>query len=896
MGGGRGRGKFYTSAYVGGLILTFFTDTGSEVSLVPRKWAKFGDVSKLKKPIKITGYDGRSSQTITEKVGLVLDFICTHRYLEFLICDVHDCILGNDILKDSRLNVMLNTKTSMLTVGKRKVGAHSSSAASRAELRRRGVPSSSSPDWWGTVWALTATDTWMMPSASTCVTFGSSVKGLKGKTAMLSLFDENADVYVPSSLHDSSLMVSTTWVTNNTDEKIFWPKGTRIGELVRCYDIDGKLPAKSFRGVCAVSTAIDGPVPLSTLVDNGRVPDEQLERMRTEGVEMDLSTSFPTARMDLPENVEIDIEEEKKKAAACIYWDDKDQLLSRFNLKDVSEEVGKQLGDLMYDFRHVFHNTEKDAQMKEGIRIPPIEIAIDPSVPPPRKERPRRLNEKKIAALQKHVDTLLKQGVIEPVTDAAGVILSPVNCVFEIRYLAKERRNVEKTRMVLDLRGVNKMIVKSSYPLPLCDQFRKKIAADGIKVFSNFDASSFYFQFKTAPHSYKRLFAFNFEGKLYWLTRLPMGASTSGAHAQLFMDYAFARHPRAFPYLDDVTVASRDIKEHIEMDLPLCFAIASYFNIIFKPAKADLAQPSCRVLGFEVGQGAESLANEKKEKIESMTFPVTKAEAVSRCAFFSYFLPLSNKLTELMSGLRRLAAPKVRFSPTQTDRDEFDRLKNHLLDPKIGAIRFPSASPSDAILVFTDSSCHAMSALMTQMLPPLPESGLDLSKKYLHIVGCFSKSVPDGWTSHPIWLLELAALDECCHRHRNLLLGRIFYILTDSQTVRHWASMTRVPSDIARKVMRLQEFQYKVLWIQGTVNPSDWLSRVDTDRPTACTFPSFLQNQIFNSKGEPVDHRSLFSDRKCQEAEDFFSSPQTPSFSGGRGVGSSRRGCGGSGA
>ena len=79
-----------------------------------------------------------------------------------------------------------------------------------------------------------------------------------------------------------------------------------------------------------------------------------------------------------------------------------------------------------------------------------------------------------------------------------------------------------------------------------------------------------------------------------------MGASTSGAHAQLFMDYAFSRHERAFPYLDDVTVASRDIKQHIEEDIPLCFAIASFFNILFKPAKADLAQPSCRVLGFEV--------------------------------------------------------------------------------------------------------------------------------------------------------------------------------------------------------------------------------------------------------------------------------------------------------
>ena len=210
-----------------------------------------------------------------------------------------------------------------------------------------------------------------MPSASTCLTFACSKKGLKGKTAMLSLFDEDEDIYVPSSLHDSSLLVSTTWVSNNTDKMIFWPKGTKIGEIVHCYDLDDqKLPDKSFRGVCAVSTELGGPVPLSSLVDCGRVPDEQLHRMRSNGVEMDLQTDFPTAKMDLPKDVEIDIEVEKKKSASCIYWEDKDHLLTKFNLNDVSKEVGIQLGELMYDFRHIFHNVDGNEQIQEERFLP----------------------------------------------------------------------------------------------------------------------------------------------------------------------------------------------------------------------------------------------------------------------------------------------------------------------------------------------------------------------------------------------------------------------------------------------------------------------------------------------------------------------------------------------
>ena len=148
------------------------------MSLVSRKWAKFGEISKLKRPIKIAGFDGKSCHVIKEKVGLNLDFVSVQRYVEFLICDIKDNILGNDVLKDKMLEIALNTKTSMLTIGKKRIGAHPSSTASRIELRRRGGPTSS-PEWWGTVWALTATDAWIMPSASTCLTFACSKKGLK---------------------------------------------------------------------------------------------------------------------------------------------------------------------------------------------------------------------------------------------------------------------------------------------------------------------------------------------------------------------------------------------------------------------------------------------------------------------------------------------------------------------------------------------------------------------------------------------------------------------------------------------------------------------------------------------------------------------------------------------
>ena len=48
IGENSSKGKYFNSVYVHGLIMTYFIDTGSEISLCSKKWAKFGEVRKLK--------------------------------------------------------------------------------------------------------------------------------------------------------------------------------------------------------------------------------------------------------------------------------------------------------------------------------------------------------------------------------------------------------------------------------------------------------------------------------------------------------------------------------------------------------------------------------------------------------------------------------------------------------------------------------------------------------------------------------------------------------------------------------------------------------------------------------------------------------------------------------
>ena len=302
----------------------------------------------------------------------------------------------------------------------------------------------------------------------------------------------------------------------------------------------------------------------------------------------------------------------------------------------------------------------------------------------------------------------------------------------------------------------------------------------------------------------------------------------------------------------------------------MALAICSKYNILLSPKKSDLLKNEVRVLGFQLARSSEAIADEKKTKIREMAFPETKKDAVSKAAFFAYFMPVAPKLSHLMAPLRRLAHPKTRFKPTESDKESFVELKEYLLDDDVGALRMPSNDKDATILIWTDSSSTSIGCVITQLLPPLPGSDLDPTKRYLCIVGCYSRKIEDTWSVFPIWILELTALEECTRKFFWLLAGRSFYAITDSTTVKSWASLDNVPKDVARMILRLQRFDYRILWIKSELNLSDWVTRIPVGSPPEARFPRFLSGRIYNSKGHHVPWQKLFCKATAEKTKEFF--------------------------
>ena len=230
--------------------------------------------------------------------------------------------------------------------------------------------------------------------------------------------------------------------------------------------------------------------------------------------------------MDLEIVEDVDVEAERAKSKSCPFWPDKEYFYAQFNFKDLPESDAERIKSLLWDFKHCFYNEQFPQQFAAGLKMRPVKIDRLPDSQPKR-EKLRRVSDKKLAYLKSHINKLLSENVIKELQDTTKGHASPCHVVIEQRYIASKNAMVEKSRLTIDLREINKILPSASWPLPHMDDFRQKCAEKGFKIFSNFDCSTFYHQIMVDPQCAAENFNFHALGRVYTLLRLAMGCKNS---------------------------------------------------------------------------------------------------------------------------------------------------------------------------------------------------------------------------------------------------------------------------------------------------------------------------------------------------------------------------------
>ncbi|CAI5484152.1 unnamed protein product [Closterium sp. Yama58-4] len=201
-----------------------------------------------------------------------------------------------------------------------------------------------------------------------------------------------------------------------------------------------------------------------------------------------------------------------------------------------------------------------------------------------------RLSQPELDELRKQLDYLLSKGFIRPSTSpyAAPILFTPKKdgCL----------------RMCIDYRALNRITIKSRYPIPRADDLLDQLR--GARFFSKIDLRGGYHQIRVFADDCPKT-AFHTRYGSYEYTVMPFGLTNAPSTFQLTMNGVFRDmlDKKVIVYLDDILVYSKTREQHLR-DLDEVFRRLQQNRLITKGSKCEFLQPELEFLGHVVsGEG-----------------------------------------------------------------------------------------------------------------------------------------------------------------------------------------------------------------------------------------------------------------------------------------------------
>jgi len=280
-------------------------------------------------------------------------------------------------------------------------------------------------------------------------------------------------------------------------------------------------------------------------------------------------------------------------------------------------------------------------------------------------------------------------------------------------------RNVDgqrKGRVVVDIRGLNKVTVHDSYPMPLQTDITSAVA--GCKYISVNDATSFFYQMRVKNDERHKIAVVSHRGREQYNVA-PMGYSNSPAYAQrqsdtILQESGCNKFTKA--YMDDFITSSETLDDHIE-HLRATFKALDDRDITLSGKKSFLGFPSVHVLGQLVDGLGLSTAEDKIEAIRAIQFPKSLKDLETYLGMtgwhrhhIGYYAqlaaPLQKRKTEALKGAptaghaRKSHAGRTRIDETAELLDSFNGVQGCFGNTKI-LVHFNRERP---LFIFVDAS------------------------------------------------------------------------------------------------------------------------------------------------------------------------------------------------
>ncbi|GJP52561.1 hypothetical protein CLOM_g11663, partial [Closterium sp. NIES-68] len=408
-----------------------------------------------------------------------------------------------------------------------------------------------------------------------------------------------------------------------------------------------------------------------------------------------------------------------------------------------------------------------------------------------------RLTQPELQELRNQLDYLLAKGFIRVSTSpfAAPILFTP--------------KKDGGLRMCTDYRALNRVTIKSRYPIPRTDELIDILR--GARYFSKIHLRGGYHQIRVfADDCHKTAFRTRYGS--YEYTVMPFGLTNAPSTFQLTMNGVFRDllDKCVIIYLDDILIYSKTREQHLK-DLAAVFHKLQQHRLITKGSKCEFLKQELEFLGHVISTEGIRIDPKKLRAIQEWKPPTNLQQLQSFLGFVNYVRRFIPSMAGLLGPLTDLLQKGTSYEWGEKQQAAFEALKKLLMSPPVLRI----ADPDRPFEVITDASDIAIGAVLMQ------DFGNGLQP-----IAYESRKMQSAERNYPVHDKEMLAIVHALKIWRCYLTRADVTVRTDHKSLQYLRAEPNLNPRQIRWLDYLESnFTYKITYKKGANNIADALSR-----------------------------------------------------------------------
>lgn len=472
--------------------------------------------------------------------------------------------------------------------------------------------------------------------------------------------------------------------------------------------------------------------------------------------------------------------------------------IKEFEIKvnHLDEKKREEINKLIQKYKSVFAKDKYDVGRVKG-----YEARIDLLVDKYCSKRPYRCTIEDKEEIVEQIAKLLDNKLIE---ESYSPFAAPVTLAF------KKEEN-KRSRLCIDFRDLNKIIVPQAQPFPLIEDLM--IKTRNCNYFTSLDINSAFWSIPLRVEDRKKTGFVTQEGHFQW-TCLPFGLKTSPAIFQRILSNILRKYKLTdftVNYIDDILIFSKSFKEHINHLKQLLEAILTEgFRLKF--TKCTFASDSVKYLGHIIQNNSIKPLKDNLASIKNFPVPKTQKNVrqfLGKINFYHEYIPRG---AIILDPLHNLLRKNQKFIWSEECQKAFEKIKSLLCSQPILEI-FDKDLP---INIYTDGSLEGVGAVLKQIQTDGKEKP----------VAYFSKKLNGAQKKKKAIYLECLAIKEALRYWQYWLIGKSFTVYTDHKPLENMNLKARTDEELGDLTYYLSQYDFKIKYSPGKENlEADCLSR-----------------------------------------------------------------------